>query len=201
MGKQAMGMYVTNFYNRMDKTAYVLSNPMRPLVDTRIMRMIKLDEIPSGAPVIVAIMSYTGYNQEDSILINKGAIDRGLFSATIYHTEKDEDKKLNGDEEIRCKPDATITPNSSNTKTSAKCTGQPKILTSIETTWNATAMATLSAKSAFAPSVNQSSEINSAVVTDKRAPSETLFRKWICHSRRVASVPTSSSIPTPFHPV
>jgi DNA-directed RNA polymerase II subunit RPB2 len=109
MGKQAMGMYVTNFYNRMDKTAYVLSNPMRPLVDTRIMRMIKLDEIPSGAPVIVAIMSYTGYNQEDSILINKGAIDRGLFSATIYHTEKDEDKKINGDEEIRCRPDSTKT--------------------------------------------------------------------------------------------
>jgi intein/homing endonuclease len=54
-------------------------------------------------------MSYTGYNQEDSILINKGAIDRGLFSATIYHTEKDEDKKLNGDEEIRCKPDSTKT--------------------------------------------------------------------------------------------
>ena len=109
MGKQAMGMYVTNFYNRMDKTAYVLSNPMRPLVDTRIMRMIKLDEIPSGAPVIVAIMSYTGYNQEDSILVNKGAIDRGLFSATIYHTEKDEDKKINGDEEIRCRPDSTKT--------------------------------------------------------------------------------------------
>jgi len=109
MGKQAMGMYVTNFYNRMDKTAYVLSNPMRPLVDTRIMRMIKLDEIPSGSPVIVAIMSYTGYNQEDSILINKGAIDRGLFSTTIYHTEKDEDKKINGDEEIRCKPDSTKT--------------------------------------------------------------------------------------------
>jgi len=109
MGKQAMGMYVTNFYNRMDKTAYVLSNPMRPLVDTRVMRMIKLDEIPSGAPVIVAIMSYTGYNQEDSILVNKGAIDRGLFSATIYHTEKDEDKKINGDEEIRCRPDSTKT--------------------------------------------------------------------------------------------
>ena len=109
MGKQAMGMYVTNFYNRMDKTAYVLSNPMRPLVDTRIMRMIKLDEIPSGAPVIVAIMSYTGYNQEDSILVNKGAIDRGLFSATIYHTEKDEDKKINGDEEIRCRPDSAKT--------------------------------------------------------------------------------------------
>ena len=50
-------------------------------------------------------MTHTGYNQEDSILFNKGSIDRGLFQATIYHTEKDEDKKFNGDEEIRCKPD------------------------------------------------------------------------------------------------
>ena len=37
------------------------------------------------------------------------AIHRGLFQATIYHTEKDEDKKIHGDQEIRCKPDATKT--------------------------------------------------------------------------------------------
>ena len=111
MGKQAMGMYVTNFQSRMDKTAYVLTYPMRPLVDTRIMNIIKLNTIPSGCQVIVAIASYTGYNQEDSILFNKGSIDRGLFSATIYHTEKDEDKKLFGNEEIRCKPDNSKTKN------------------------------------------------------------------------------------------
>jgi DNA-directed RNA polymerase II subunit RPB2 len=109
MGKQAMGVYVTNFNNRMDKTAYVHSYGMRPLVDTRIMNLINLNKIPSGAQVIVAIMTYTGYNQEDSILFNKGAIERGLFQATIYHTEKDEDKKVHGDQEIRCKPDATKT--------------------------------------------------------------------------------------------
>ena len=109
MGKQAMGMYVTNFDNRMDKTAYVLTYPMRPLVETRVMNMIELNKIPSGCQVIVAIMAHTGYNQEDSILFNKGSIDRGLFQATIYHTEKDEDKKIHGDEEIRCKPDPTKT--------------------------------------------------------------------------------------------
>ena len=109
MGKQAMGMYVTNYQSRMDKTAYVLTYPSRPLVDTRVMGMIKLDQIPSGSAVIVAIMTYSGYNQEDSILVNKGSIDRGLFNATIYHTEKDEDKKINGDEEIRCKPDPSKT--------------------------------------------------------------------------------------------
>ena len=109
MGKQAMGMYVTNYDNRMDKTAYVLSYPARPLVDTRLMGMVQLDKIPAGSPVIVAIMTHSGYNQEDSLLFNQGSIDRGLFQATIYHTEKDEDKKINGDEEIRCKPDPTKT--------------------------------------------------------------------------------------------
>ena len=109
MGKQAMGMYVTNYDSRMDKTAYVLSYPARPLVDTRLMGMVHLDKIPAGSPVIVAIMTHSGYNQEDSLLFNQGSIDRGLFQATIYHTEKDEDKKINGDEEIRCKPDSTKT--------------------------------------------------------------------------------------------
>jgi DNA-directed RNA polymerase II subunit RPB2 len=109
-GKQAMGVYVTNYENRMDKTAYVLNYPARPLVDTRIMNMIQLNKIPSGCNVVVAIMTHTGYNQEDSLLFNKGSIDRGLFMTTIYHTEKDEDKqKINGDEEIRCKPDPAKT--------------------------------------------------------------------------------------------
>lgn len=109
-GKQAMGVYVTNYENRMDKTAYVLNYPMRPLVDTRIMNMIQLNKIPSGTQVIVAIMTHTGYNQEDSLLINQGSIDRGMALVTVYHTEKDEDKqKINGDEEIRCKPDPSKT--------------------------------------------------------------------------------------------
>ena len=109
-GKQAMGVYATNYETRMDKTAYVLNYPARPLVDTRLMNLIQLNKIPSGTNVIVAIMTHTGYNQEDSILFNKGSIDRGLFVTTIYHTEKDEDKqKINGDEEIRCKPDISKT--------------------------------------------------------------------------------------------
>ena len=109
MAKQAMGIYATNFDQRMDKTAYVLNYPTRPLVDTRLMNFIQLNKIPSGTQIHVAIMSHTGYNQEDSILINKGALDRGLFVATIYHTEKDEDKNIIRDEIIRCKPDASKT--------------------------------------------------------------------------------------------
>lgn len=109
MGKQAMGIYATNFERRMDKTSYVLTYPSRPLVDTRLMNFIELNKLPSGTQIHVAIMSHTGYNQEDSVLINKGSIDRGLFSATIYHTEKDEDKNIIRDEIIRCKPNPAKT--------------------------------------------------------------------------------------------
>ena len=109
MAKQAMGVYATNFDKRMDKTAYVLNYPTRPLVDTRLMNFIQLNNIPSGTQIHVAIMSHTGYNQEDSVLVNKGSLDRGLFLATIYHTEKDEDKNIIRDEIIRCKPDASKT--------------------------------------------------------------------------------------------
>jgi len=109
MGKQAMGVYATNYDNRMDKTAYVLNYPSRPLVDTRLMNMLHLNNIPSGTQIHVAIMTHTGYNQEDSVLINQASIDRGLFMATIYHTEKDEDKNIIRDEIIRCKPDPSKT--------------------------------------------------------------------------------------------
>ena len=106
--KQAMGIYATNYDKRFDKTAYILTSPSRPLVDTRIMNWLDLVKIPSGQVIHVAIMSYTGYNQEDSVLINKGSIDRGMFSTTIYHTEKDEDKNITRFVS-RCKPDPTKT--------------------------------------------------------------------------------------------
>lgn len=109
MGKQALGVYALNYDQRMDKTSYVLTYPSRPLVDTRLMNFLQLNRIPSGEQIHVAIMSYTGYNQEDSVLVNQGAIDRGMFMATIYHTEKDEDKNIIRDEIIRCKPDPTKT--------------------------------------------------------------------------------------------
>ena len=111
MGKQALGVYVSNFNKRFDKTAYVLSYTMRPLVETRIMNMLQLNKLPSGNQVIVAIATHGGFNQEDSLLINKGSIDRGLFHAIIYKTEKDDDKKINGEEEIRMKPNKLTTKN------------------------------------------------------------------------------------------
>lgn len=109
--KQAMAVYMTNFYNRLDKTAYVLNYPAKPLVDTQIMNILGFNEHSSGFNITVAIMSYSGYNQEDSILINQGSIDRGLLQSTVYHSEKDEDKYQSNKDEIRGVPDLTKTEN------------------------------------------------------------------------------------------
>jgi DNA-directed RNA polymerase II subunit RPB2 len=67
--------------------------------------------MPSGQNVIVAIMTYTGYNQEDSIMINRGALDRGLFRSIFYRTYKDEERKnqSSGEEEKFCRPDNSST--------------------------------------------------------------------------------------------
>jgi len=111
MGKQALGIYVTNYLLRMDTLAHILSYPQKPIVTTRQLKYLKGDELPAGQNVILAIACYGGYNQEDSVVINQSAIDRGLFSSTYYRTYKTEEKKnnINVSSEKFCKPDPRIT--------------------------------------------------------------------------------------------
>ena len=94
MGKQAMGIYMTNYRKRMDTMAHILNYTNKPLVNTRIGKLLPSDGVPDGLNVVVAICTYTGYNQEDSIIVNKSAVDRGLFRSTFYRTYKDDEKKF-----------------------------------------------------------------------------------------------------------
>ena len=82
--KQAIGVYATNYLGRMDKMGHILYYPQKPLVVTRNMKYISTNELPSGQNAIVAIMSYTGYNQEDGIIFNKSSVERGLFVSAHY---------------------------------------------------------------------------------------------------------------------
>jgi DNA-directed RNA polymerase II subunit RPB2 len=93
MGKQAMGVYITNFSLRMDTQAHVLYYPQKPLVTTRAMEHLKFRALPSGINAIVAIACYSGYNQEDSVIMSQSAIDRGLFRSAYYRATTDEEKR------------------------------------------------------------------------------------------------------------
>ena len=93
MGKQALGIYSTAFKKRMDTQAHILHYPQKPIVNTIPSNYIFSNDIPGGQMAIVAIACYTGYNQEDSLIINKSAVDRGLFGSSFYRTYKDEEKK------------------------------------------------------------------------------------------------------------
>ena len=84
--KQAVSMYHSNFNNRIDKFGVILNYGQIPLVKSRYMKYINNEEHPYGENTIIAIMSYNGYNVEDAVLINKGAVDRGLFRTTYFNS-------------------------------------------------------------------------------------------------------------------
>ena len=99
MGKQAMGVYATNFNVRMDTLAHVLNYPQKPLVCTRAMEHMRFRELPAGCNTIVAIMCYTGYNQEDSLIMNQSSIDRG-FMRTIFYRSYSAEEKISGSQVV-----------------------------------------------------------------------------------------------------
>ena len=82
--KQAIGIYASNFNQRFDTMSYVLHYPQKPIVSTQLSQYTCSDDLPNGFNVIVAIMTYTGFNQEDSIMINKNSIERGLFNLSYF---------------------------------------------------------------------------------------------------------------------
>jgi hypothetical protein len=88
-----MGMYCTNYQLRMDTLAYVLFYPQKPLVTTRAMEHLHFRELPAGINAIVALACYSGYNQEDSVIMNQSSIDRGLFRSIFFRSYKDEERR------------------------------------------------------------------------------------------------------------
>jgi DNA-directed RNA polymerase II subunit RPB2 len=94
--KQACAWFNTAFNKRYDTMATWLNYAQRPLAQTWTMNAVlgKDGCMPYGKNLMIAIATYTGYNQEDSIIFNDGALKRGLFTITYYHSYDFEEESL-----------------------------------------------------------------------------------------------------------
>ncbi|MEM7826751.1 MAG: DNA-directed RNA polymerase subunit B [Candidatus Aenigmatarchaeota archaeon] len=90
---QALGIYSTNFLLRADTKSDILIYPQTPLVDTTVSREIGLEEHAQGQNLVVAMMSFYGYNMEDAIILNKASIERGLGRSLFFRTYEAEERK------------------------------------------------------------------------------------------------------------
>ena len=94
--KQAVALYSSAYNTRFDTFAHILNYPQKPIVTTRYKKYTDVDKLPYGINAIVAIASYTGYNQEDSLMLNKTSIQRGMFNSLYYRSYSDDESDING---------------------------------------------------------------------------------------------------------
>jgi DNA-directed RNA polymerase III subunit RPC2 len=83
MGKQSIGSIAYNQLNRFDTLLYLMVYPQRPMVKTRQIELIQFDKLPAGQNACVAVMSYSGYDIEDAVILNKASIDRGFGRCSL----------------------------------------------------------------------------------------------------------------------
>ena len=108
MAKQALGVYALNYRIRMDSHSYLLQYPQVPVVQTRMLDVMGYNDRPAGQNMIVAIMSYTGFNIEDALIFNKGSIDMGLARSYFFRVYTGVENEYPGGERDRItlpKPD------------------------------------------------------------------------------------------------
>ena len=100
MGKQAMGIYISSYQLRMDTNANVLYYPQKPLVQTQAMKYLHFGQLPAGQNAVVAIACYSGYNQEDSVIMNQSSIDRGFFRSVSFKAVTDQESPAQFDKSL-----------------------------------------------------------------------------------------------------
>lgn len=86
MAKQTMGTAVLNWDYRYDNKMYRILHSQMPLVRTKLYKNFKLDDYNSGTNAVVAVISYTGYDMEDAMVINKSSYENGLGHGVVYKT-------------------------------------------------------------------------------------------------------------------
>ncbi|KAI0784863.1 hypothetical protein C8Q75DRAFT_809751 [Abortiporus biennis] len=96
MGKQTMGTPTTALRHRTDNKLYRLQTGQSPIVRPVLHNTYGMDCFPNGTNAIVAVISYTGYDMEDAMILNKSAHERGFGYGTVYKSQTVDLKDLQG---------------------------------------------------------------------------------------------------------
>jgi len=84
MGKQAIGAIAYNQLERIDTLLYLMVYPQQPMVKTKTIELIGYDKLPAGQNATVAVMSYSGYDIEDALILNSASVDRGYGRCQVF---------------------------------------------------------------------------------------------------------------------
>ena len=102
MGKQTMGTPAHSLPHRTDNKMYRIQNPQAPLVQTSRQAEFAMDDYPNGTNAVVAVLSYTGFDMEDAMILNKSSYERGFGHASVYKSKvidlKEEAKRMGSSE-------------------------------------------------------------------------------------------------------
>ncbi len=96
MQKQALGLYAANFLLRMNTDVNVLHYPQMPITQSFMHDVIDFKKHPAGQNIVIAVMSYEGYNMEDALILNKGSVDRGFARSTYFKPFAAEELRYQG---------------------------------------------------------------------------------------------------------
>ena len=101
MSKQSLGLGQANYRIRPDTRGHLLHYAEVPMLQTEAMKYNTLITRPAGQNMVVAVMSYHGYNMEDALIFNQGSIDRGIGRSTFVRTYMSEERRYPGGQEDR----------------------------------------------------------------------------------------------------